>query len=567
MELVSIVPSGRGGIPGSGGLSGSSRVDSRETLRALIVEDDPGDARLVQEMLRRAGRWTLSVQVADSLVDAEDALARGQGPLDLVLLDMRLPDGEGLTALSRVLTARPDVAVVVLTGLDDDSLARACLAAGAVDYVRKSGLLGDGFVRSVDYALARSKNMQLKTQLDEVGRLAALGEITAGVAHEINNPATYVGYGIVDVRRSLKTIAQRVLAENTELASELTALTETLAMASEGVDRIVAVVRELQDHAHESPSDGGAITDPVAAARSSLRLIDYQVRHWTSVETDFADCPPISIHPQRFGQIVANLVLNAAQAVRDSGRPTPVHVKLEVEERAVLLQVRDQGGGIPESDLPKIFDSFYTSKGRRGGTGLGLSIVREVVTAANGSISVDSQAGEGSVFSIRIPIAYNVPAIPPRRRLRPVSRRRVLLIDDDAMVLTALGRALGRHHDVSKACGGVEALELLDELQGKIDVVLCDLMMPGMDGGTTLSHIFDAFPTLRDRAAVLSGGGMTASLSALLAQGPLPILNKPARAAELLDTIERLTRSESGPTEELRTAEAGPRQTSSPEEC
>jgi len=542
MQLAGVQPSGRGRVPGSDRVSVSSRADSRETLNALVVEDDPGDARLIQEMLRRAGRWALTVRVAKCLGDAEAILARAADPIDLVLLDMRLPDGEGLPALGRVLSARPDIGVIVLTGLDDDSLARACLAAGAVDYVRKSGLFGHGFVRTVDYALARSKNLQLKTQLDGVARLAALGEITAGVAHEINNPATYVGYSIVDVQRSLRAIVRRTSAEHAELASELMALTDTLEMASEGVDRIVSVVRELQDHASESPSDGGAVTDPVASARSSLRLIDYQVRHWTSVETDFADCPAISIHPQRFGQIVANLVLNAAQAVRDCATPTPVQVTLEVEEHAVLLQVRDRGGGIRAAELPKIFDSFYTSRGKRGGTGLGLSIVREVVTAAGGSINVDSEVGEGSVFSVRIPIARDAPVASPPGRSRTFSRRRLLLIDDDELVLAALGRALGRHHDVWTMTGGQQALELLAELGGKIDVVLCDLMMPGMDGGTTLLRLFDEFPALRGRAVMLSGGGTTASLSTLLAQTPLKIINKPARVAELLDVIEGVTR-------------------------
>ncbi len=518
-------------------------------------------------MLRRAGRWALTVRVAECLRDAEDVLSSGREPIDLVLLDMRLPDGEGLHALGRVLAARPDVGVIVLTGLDDDSLARACLAAGAVDYVRKSGMLGHGFVRTVDYALARAKNLQLKTQLDGVGRLAALGEITAGVAHEINNPATYVGYSIVDVKRSLRTIANRVSPTDAALSSELRGLTDTLEMASEGVDRIVAVVRELQDHACESPSDGGAVTDPVASAKSSLRLIDYQVRHWTSVETDFAACPPISIHPQRFGQIVANLVLNAAQAVRDSATPTPVQVTLAVEEHSVLLQVRDRGGGIPAPDLPKIFDSFYTSKGKRGGTGLGLSIVREVVTAANGSINVESEVGVGSVFSVRIPIARDAAVVGPPGQSRAFPKRRVLLVDDDELVLTALGRALGRHHDVWTTSGGQEALDLLAEFDGKTDVVLCDLMMPGMDGGTTLSRIFAQFPALKERAVILSGGGTTASLSTLLAKNHLQIINKPARVAELLETIDTVTRSEPGLRPELQAVEAVPPRTSNPEEC
>lgn len=516
-----------------------------QTLRTLIVEDNAGDALLVEDKLRRAARWSLSVQIAETLRAAEEVLARDEEQLDLVLLDMRLPDGDGLDALARILAARPNATVVVLTGLDDDSLARACLEAGAVDYIRKSALLGRDFVRTVDYALARSKNTRLKTELESVRRLAGLGEVAAGVAHEINNPATYVAFNISDVQRSLAGLSATLADSDAGLATKLGDLAATLETASEGVDRIAEVVRDLQDHVCESTSEAGGSTEPVSAARSSLHLVEYQVRHSASIETDFDVCPPISIHPHRFGQIVANLVLNAAQAVRDSAESHAVRVLLRAEPDVVLLQVSDDGAGIPAAELPRIFESFRTSKRRRGGTGLGLSIVREVVTAAGGSIEVQSEPGVGSVFSVRIPIAREAQdeaAGPPSRSLS--GRRRVLLVDDEVLVLSALERGLRAHHDVWTAPSGEAALELLHSLGGEIDVILCDLMMPGMDGEQTLSEVFRHYPALEARAAVLSGGATTMGQRSFLATTAIPIIMKPTRLASLLNAIDAVASPE-----------------------
>lgn len=535
--------------PPVGARAGSSKPashsDTRQTLRALIIEDNAGDALLVEDMLKRAARWSLSVQCVETLHAAEEILGNEGEVLDLVLLDMRLPDGDGLDALARILAVRPEMAIVVLTGLDDDSLARACLEAGAVDYVRKSGLLGRNFIRTVDYALARSRNSQLKTQLEGVGRLAALGEIAAGVAHEINNPATYVAYNIVDVQRSLSGLSGTLAASDSRLAAKLGELAEMLEVASEGVDRITAVVRGMQDHLYQSTSEAGETTEPVSVALSSLQLIDYQVRHSASVEVDFATCPAISIHPHRFGQIVANLVLNASQAVRASSTHHAIRVSLQVEGGAVLLRVRDDGAGIPAAELPRIFDSFYTSRRTLGGTGLGLSIVREIVTGAGGSIDVESEDGVGTVFSVRIPFARDAAsevATPPGRLLS--GRRRVLIIDDDEPVLSALRSGLERHHDVWTAQSGGAALAILDTLEGEIDVILCDIAMPGMNGDETLRRVFERFPALETRAAVLSGGGPTAMLRSFVATTNMPVIAKPASLGTLLNAIDALISSD-----------------------
>lgn len=547
------VGSSRGSGPRDHGRPGAPSWPSspQQLLHALIVEDDPGDALLAQKMLTRADQWSWSVQLVERLSTAEEVLCRDSNQIDLVILDMRLPDGDGLDALARLLALRPDVAIVILTGLDNESLARACLEAGAIDYVQKSEMLGRGFARTVGYALARARNKELKTQLDGVSRLAALGEVAASVAHEINNPVMYAGYNIVEVGDSLRAIRDGLSGEDSELALELVRLTEVLDVAGEGIERIGTVVRALQDHVSMNRTQETHVTDPVSVARSSLTLIDYQVRHWASVETNFAACPPIAIHPHRFGQLVTNLVLNAARAVRDHASPQPVQVSLYVEDGAVVLQVRDEGVGIPAAELPRIFESFYTSRPTRGGTGLGLSIVREIVASVDGRVEVESEEGAGSLFSVHIPLAEGLPSrVAPVRAQGVSARRRVLLIDDDELVLSALVRGLERHHEVRVASGGTAALELLESLGGEIDVILCDLTMPELDGQKTLLGLFEHSPHLRERAAILSGGATSASLRSFLAETTLPIIDKPASLPTILSVIESMfgpTSVEPGP--------------------
>lgn len=530
--------SGRATHPAEVGRHQGGGASLHESLDVLIVEDDPGDATLIQKMLERSARWRVQTTCVQTLADAEVALAKPSFPVDLVLLDMRLPDGDGLDALGRVLAHRSGVAVVVLTGVDDESLARACLEAGAVDYVRKASVFERSFVRTVDYALARSRNLRLKSQLEDVGRLAALGEIAAGVAHEINNPATYVRYNIVEVREELERLAGELEPTRGDVAARLGEMCRVLHSAYDGLERITSVVRELQGHARKNTSDEARVVDPVAVVRSSLKLVDHQIRHWAGLDVDLQPCPPLAINPQRLGQIVANLVLNAGQALRDTPSPPPVRIALRPDGDVAELTVADCGTGIPAGDLPSIFDSFYTTKHNRGGTGLGLAITHDIITSVGGTIEVESSEGVGSTFTVRIPVCEVPAATQPEPRIVAGDRRRVLVVDDDALVLRALSRVLSTYHEVHAAEGGAEALGLLERLEGQVDVVFCDLMMPEMDGAETLDRVFRRYPHLRERSFVLSGGATTLATRDFLESEGVRMLQKPVGVEALLRLID-----------------------------
>ncbi len=512
-----------------------------ESLRLLIIEDNPTDAFLATEALRRSGRWSTQVIVGKSLAAAEQHLADPSLPLDLVLLDMRLPDGEGLDALGRVLLHRPDVAVLVLTGLDDDRLARACLEAGATDYVQKSSILTREFTRSVEFAVARSHNRRLEAQLDQVSRLASLGRVAAGVAHEINNPATYIGLNVAEVHERLLA-----LSEGTGDLEVLPALAKRLKTALEGVDRIRTVVQQLSDYARGDEEGVNVVEDPVKTCQTSLRMVHHQVRHRAMLETSFSECPPIAMNPQRFAQVLTNLVLNAAEAAVGAPMENTVTVRLTVVDTAAELVVEDRGQGIPNADLDRIFDTFFTTKRDSGGTGLGLALCRDLVSSVGGTIAVESEVDVGTTFRVRLPLVSVAPQVLPAAPDAPLRRARVLLVDDDPAVLEAIELGLSRHHEVHAVPSGEAALERIEALEGAVDVVLCDMMLGGIDGATTLGKLFAAYPSLRSRSCILSGGATTANSIRFIKSAGVRFLPKPTSLSQLLQAIaETMERNDS----------------------
>lgn len=535
-------PDARRAFAGSEPSEARTARRSDDDLDVLIVEDNEGDAILVENALRRSGRWRIECTTVKTLADAEACLKHPACTFGLVLLDMRLPDGEGVDALRRLAPLRPETPVVVLTGVEDEGLARACLEAGALDFVQKGVLASREFARTVEFALARSRNLRLKARLEHLDRLAALGEISAGVAHEINNPATYVDYAVSEVQHRLLSLAGEYGASEPGLRAGLEELAHMLDAAKDGMTRIASVVRGLGDYARQRPSAERVVEDPVALCESSLKLVGHQVRHSARLELDLHRCPPIPINPQHFGQVLTNLVLNAAQALEEQPSSEPIRVRLFPARDGVELRVEDSGSGIAAEMQDKIFENFFTTKLGRRGTGLGLGIVRGLVRGAGGTLDFESRKGQGSVFVAWFPAVTSRAAEPMEPSAKPRSllagRARVLLVDDDPLVLAALSLGLEQTHEVLQASSGEEALALLASVEGNVDVVCCDMMMPGMDGATTLGRMFERYPRLRDRSFVLSGGATTPRAAAFVSDGAVEVLEKPLPLRTLLRAID-----------------------------
>ncbi|MGB8932409.1 MAG: ATP-binding protein, partial [Anaeromyxobacteraceae bacterium] len=227
------------------------------------------------------------------------------------------------------------------------------------------------------------------------GKMASLGQLAAGVAHEINNPLAYV---LANVGFSLG------LARDASPSSELV---QSLEGALNGIERIRRVVRDLSTFAR--PDDEGAtpFADVAEAVRTSSMIAQTELRHRARLELDVQDVPLVSGSPHRIGQVLLNLLINAAQAI-PAGRVEENEVKVSVRpagDHRVLIEVRDTGEGIDPAVLPRIFDPFFTTKPIGVGTGIGLSICHGIVTNLGGEISVESRRGGGSVFRVLLPEA------------------------------------------------------------------------------------------------------------------------------------------------------------------
>src|SRR5450432_2592046 len=336
-------------------------------------------------------------------------------------------------------------------------------------------------------ALARArKELDLsreQTVLTE--RMAALGRLAAGVAHEINNPSTFVS-GNVRLARDTIAMVRAGTAPATELGEVESALSDALV----GATRIAEVVRDLKTLGHAGDEKMGAV-DASEVMDVALRIVSSQLKHRATVQKNLAHVPPILANESRLGQVFVNLLSNAADAM--PVRP-PEQNLVTVTSRAVgaevCIEVQDNGTGISPEARGHIFDPFFSTKPVGAGPGLGLSICRNLVEQMGGRIEVESTLGSGSTFRVWLPVSAQ-----PLREVTPAPaplasprRLRVLVIDDDVIMCRSLERMLGRKHHVEHHQSAREALSRTDLAQ--FDAILCYLMMPDVTG-------FDFYDSVR----------------------------------------------------------------------
>lgn len=497
-----------------------------EALPLLLIEDDEIEATLIARWLD--GRFEVAAEktLAAGLKAAADQDLRG------VLLDLRLPDAEGLKALEAVVARRSDLPIIVLTGLEQEDLGPRCVELGADDFLQKDMLSADNLRRALGYALARRSAERFRLQLEHAQRLAVLGQLTAGVAHEVNNPASWV---IGSIELALRRLEGSISPEAAEIE-------ELLRRALDGMARIRNVVSDLLRFSRPD-STGAELVDLSRLVEGSCLLLRKEVKALADLELALAKVPPIAALPGGLSQVVVNLVLNAADAIRDrgTGRGT-IRVETGADAETVFFTVADDGCGMEPHVREQIFSPFYSTKDRRRGTGLGLSVSSQIVTAHRGWIDVESTPGQGSRFVVRLPrktglmaersVATAVPpAAPPDGK-----RLRLLIVDDEPFILSTLKGQLSPRFDVVTAGDGREALALLESDQG-FDAVICDLSMPDLDGPALYAASSEK---LRDRFLFLSGGAFTERLQSFVEQNQDRVLIKPVSLHALEERVRSL---------------------------
>ncbi|MEM7413139.1 MAG: ATP-binding protein [Myxococcota bacterium] len=243
----------------------------------------------------------------------------------------------------------------------------------------------------------------LRHQLLTSARLAAVGELAAGIAHEINNPLAFVRSNLSQLEARWKQLRDRRRDLGPEFASAFSDTGELLEESLEGIDRAVEIVRSVNRFAH-SGSDARESVDVRQLLEDSLRIASIQLRDRVEVWSEFeSDLPPVRGAAQQLRQVFLNLVVNAAQAVDDGGT---VFLATRVEQDEVVVAVADDGCGIPRDVVDRIFDPFFTTKAVGVGTGLGLGIAHRIVESHGGTIEVETADGRGSVFRVRLPVDH-----------------------------------------------------------------------------------------------------------------------------------------------------------------
>ena len=464
-------------------------------MTILLVEDNPGDARLVSIYLAETDPDRFSVTHVSTIKDAEERLA--QDTFDVVLLDLGLPDASGIELVARTKEARPDIPIVVLTGRTDEETGMEAVKEGAQDYLLKAELSGSLLARSIRYAVERH---HAGVALEEAKKAAeeaneSKSRFLASISHEVRTPLnTIMSMSELLLRKGLPhTHEEYVDAIKISADSLLEIITDIL-----DISRIEAgkLTLEAADFEFRAALDGMLKALGIWASQKGLNL-----RH----EVD-DDVPHVVIgDPTRLRQIVSNLVSNAVKFTEHGSIDVKVAVNSKEEDGVgLLISVEDTGVGIPEGKQAAIFEAFSqvdTSTTRRhSGSGLGLAIANQLVAMMDGRLWVESEVGQGSKFCFTAHFKLGADLASPEdasgdsfasetQPQSPAGRSlRVLAVDDIRFNLIAVRELLGDcGHSVVTIGSAPEALELLKT--DSFDVVLMDVQMPDMDGFQATSAI------------------------------------------------------------------------------
>lgn len=418
------------------------------------------------------------------------------------------------------------------------------LRADDADRLRLSALVEERTAeleqRTRDLACKMKELEAARTHLGVTERLASVGRLASGIAHEVNSPLAVALTNVAWLREVLPgAVGEGGPAKASPPAQELLA---ALAEAEEAGQRISRIIRDLMDFARDRAEAGGA-NDLVTALQHVERLVAHEVRARARLSVVVPDGPVLVCgSPARLGQLFAHLVLHAAHAV-DEGRAgeNEVRVVLHAEEAGARVVVCDTGRGLSPEALAHVFDPFYAGwTGDEAARGLGLGVCHGIASALGGRIEVESAPGRGSVYTVWLPAAASDSrlALGPRAGTRP----RVLVVDDEPLVCASLYRVLSRTFDVVPHTSARHALSLVRAGE-PFDAVLCDLMMPEMSGVEFHEELSRLRPALAAEVLFLSGGAFTASSQSFLSRVPNVCVQKPFDPGELVSLLGERCRS------------------------
>ena len=368
---------------------------------------------------------------------------------------------------------------------------------------------------------------QLEEAVRRSERMSSIGTMAAGVAHEINNPLSYLMGNL--------QLIQEELSDRADLPEgERALLLDMIADSIAGSHRVRKIVDGMRAFSRVGKTDS-VVQDPAEAIRAALSMAEHQIRMRAQLILELEHRRHVDIDETQLVQVLVNLLVNAAQAI-PQGHASDNHVKLSTRDEGseLVITVSDSGPGVPSEVLDRIFDPFFTTKPVGSGTGLGLSICHTIISESRGRIVVDPDA-KGGTFRIYLPAVEgtaDAPDEPSSVTLRPTTQPRILIVDDEIAVTTMIARALRHDWDTTVCHSGRDALTILDR-DPEFDVVLSDLMMPEITGMDMLRYLSAHDPTIARRLIFMTGGTLTPDSVALAEAEGVDVLLKPVDIAEL----------------------------------
>lgn len=381
-------------------------------MQVLIVEDDSQTRQLLQHALTEAG---FNVVAAEHGGPAWELLKTGT--IRLAIVDSDVPGIDG-NDLCRRLVESPKtngVYVIMLANAWETDAMVALLDSGASDYLAKPFKPGELVAR----VRVGSRLVDLQSQLSQAQKLESIGQLAAGVAHEINTPIQYIGDNLQFLSDTLQELIPWLdnrgncqTGSNNEQPVDWDYLKDELPSATEqslqGIRHVARIVSAMKGFSHMGTKDYRAV-DIRNVIHDAREVSRNQCKYVCDVEVDFPDdWPEIFCLQGEINQVFLNLIINAAHAIEDCFMKTGKRGLIQIHGRQVQDQIqvdiRDTGGGIPQEIQDRIFDPFFTTKEVGRGTGQGLAMVHSIVTQHHGTVSFETTPGEGTTFTITLPI-------------------------------------------------------------------------------------------------------------------------------------------------------------------
>jgi len=398
-------------------------------MNILLVEDNDAHASAIRRAFRTSGMKS-EIAVVESLQEFRDHVARQ--PPDVAIMDLNLPDGRAVEALT---SPAEDGAfpILLMTSFGNEQVAVEAIKAGALDYIVKSPEAFNLMAVTVERAMREWRLLQDKKRVEkqlkesqaqviQQEKMASIGLLAAGVAHEINNPIGFITSNLSSLEKYADKLIQFIefqeqalekcadeanrisIAEQKQhikLEYLITDLRELITESLEGSKRVTRIVQDLQSFSRSDSSEA-IPSDLNETIMRTINMVRNEIKYVAELDLQIEKLPPVVCQPQQIGQVVMNLLMNAAHSIEGKGLISLA--ALQVGD-SVEISVTDNGCGILPEHLEKIFEPFFTTKEAGRGTGLGLAISHDIVKRHGGVLMVEScKVGNGTTFTVRLPI-------------------------------------------------------------------------------------------------------------------------------------------------------------------